>query len=78
MTVIERAPQMPLLSRRRLLASGMALPLVGAWGLRAAPVIDPAADWTPPSGFLRDLPRQMQALGVPGLGIAVVEEVTSS
>ena len=74
MTAIERVPQMPSLSRRRLLACGLSLPVAGAWGLRAAPAIDPAADWTPPGEFLRDLPRQMQALGVPGLGIAVVED----
>ena len=34
---------------------------------------DPDADWIPSDDFLADLPRQMQALGVPGIGIAVVE-----
>ncbi|HWU71485.1 MAG TPA: serine hydrolase domain-containing protein, partial [Pseudoxanthomonas sp.] len=32
------------------------------------------ADWIPSTRFLQDLPRQMQALGVPGIGIAVVEQ----
>ncbi len=34
---------------------------------------DDARAWTPPDDFLADLPRQMQALGVPGVGIAAVE-----
>ena len=62
-------------SRRRLLGSGLGLSLLGyssSW-LQAAPKVDPDADWIPPDDFLRDLPRQMQALGVPGIGIAVVE-----
>ena len=41
-----------------------------AW---AAPRRDVDADWIPSPEFLADLPRQMQALGVPGIGIAVVE-----
>lgn len=41
-----------------------------AW---AAPRADDDADWIPSGRFLADLPRQMQALGVPGIGIAVVE-----
>ena len=65
---------MPMLSRRRLLASGLALPAFALPGLRAAPAIDPEADWLPGEDFLRNLPRQMQALGVPGIGIAVVEQ----
>lgn len=64
---------MPAISRRRLLGSGLALSVLGPLGLRAAPTIDPDADWTPAGDFLRDLPRQMQALGVPGVSIAVVE-----
>lgn len=40
---------------------------------RAAPRRDVDADWIPSPEFLDDLPRQMQALGVPGIGIAVVE-----
>ena len=63
-------------SRRRLLGSGLGLSLLGyssPW-LQAAPKIDPDADWIPSAAFLRDLPRQMQALGVPGIGIAVVEQ----
>ena len=64
---------MPAMSRRRLLGSGLALSLLGPWGLRASPTIDANADWIPSDDLLRDLPRQMQALGVPGIGIAVVE-----
>lgn len=41
---------------------------------RPAPRRDDEADWIPSPGFLADLPRQMQALGVPGIGIAVVEQ----
>ena len=65
---------MPTFSRRRLLGSGLALSLLGPLGLRAAPTIDTDADWIPPGDFLRDLPRQMQALSVPGIAIAVVED----
>lgn len=65
---------MPAISRRRLLGSGLALSLPGPLGLRAAPTVDPDADWIPSADFLRDLPRQMQALGVPGLALAVVED----
>ena len=65
---------MPAMSRRRLLGSGLALSLLGPWGLRASPTIDANADWIPADDFLRDLPRQMQALGVPGIAIAVVED----
>ena len=61
-------------SRRRLLGSGLGLSLLGLCPrLHAAPTINPNADWIPPDAFLQDLPRQMQALGVPGIGIAVVE-----
>jgi CubicO group peptidase (beta-lactamase class C family) len=62
-------------SRRRLLASGLALAATGLLPRRAwtAPRIDPDADWIPSPELLQDLPRQMQALGVPGMGIAVVE-----
>lgn len=65
---------MPAMSRRRLLGSGLALSLLGPWGLRASPTIDANADWIPSDDLLRDLPRQMQALGVPGIAIAVVED----
>lgn len=63
------------LSRRRLLEAGLGLAALAAMPgtVAAAPRRDDDADWTPPSDFLDDLPRQMQALGVPGLGIAVVE-----
>jgi len=62
-------------SRRRLLASGLALASAALLPRRAwpAPHIDPDADWIPSPELLQDLPRQMQALGVPGMGIAVVE-----
>lgn len=65
---------MPAISRRRLLGSGLALSVLGPLGLRAAPTIDADADWIPADDFLRELPRQMQALGVPGIAIAVVED----
>ena len=65
---------MPTLSRRRLLGSGLALSLLGPLGLRASPTIDADADWIPSDDFLRELPRQMQALSVPGIAIAVVED----
>ena len=62
-------------SRRRVLQAGLALGAPSALPLRgwAAPHCDPGADWIPSDTFLADLPRQMQALGVPGIGIAVVE-----
>lgn len=62
-------------ARRRWLAASLAA--AGAAGLprfaSAAPCGD-ATDWTPPDALLADLPRLMQALGVPGVGIAVVED----
>ena len=62
-------------SRRRVLAAGLGLAAVAALPTRApASLRDPVAeDWIPPDAFLDDLPRQMRALGVPGVGIAVVE-----
>ena len=62
-------------SRRRLLASGLGIAAASLLPRRAwpAPRIDPDADWIPSPELLHDLPRQMQALGVPGIGIAVVE-----
>jgi len=62
-------------SRRRLLASGLGLATAALLPRRAwpAPKVDPDADWIPSPELLQDLPRQMQALGVPGMGIAVVE-----
>ena len=66
---------MPGISRRHLLAGGVGLAALAALPLRArsAPRCDPDASWIPGDAFLQDLPRQMQALGVPGIGIAVVE-----
>lgn len=65
----------PSLRRRALLASGLGLAAMVALPkpARAAPRCDPDADWIPSPELLQDLPRQMQALGVPGIGIAVVE-----
>jgi len=62
-------------SRRRLLGACLGLAALGAMPGRAlaAPRRDDDADWMPPPEFLADLPRQMRALGVPGIGIAVVE-----
>lgn len=60
-------------SRRRLLQAGLAASLATAAGAQAAPPRDDDADWRLPPSFLDDLPRQMRALGVPGIGIAVVE-----
>ena len=64
---------MPGISRRHLLAGGVGLAALAALPVRAAARCDPDADWIPDEALLRDLPRQMQALGVPGVGIAVVE-----
>ena len=69
-------PRDPLsMHRRHLLAavSGAVAMLPLPLPVTAAPAIDADADWTPPDTFLHDLPRQMQALGVPGIAIAVVE-----
>ena len=62
-------------SRRRLLASGLGVATAVLLPRRAwsAPRIDPDADWIPSPELLQELPRQMQALGVPGMGLAVVE-----
>jgi len=64
---------MPGISRRHVLAGGLGLAALAALPARATPRCDPDADWIPSDAFLQDLPRQMQALGVPGVGIAVVE-----
>ena len=63
------------LFRRRFLGAGLGLGALAAMPGRAwaAPRRDVDADWIPSPEFLADLPRQMQALGVPGIGIAVVE-----
>jgi CubicO group peptidase (beta-lactamase class C family) len=64
------------ISRRRLLGAGLGLSVLAIAPQRAmaAVRIDPDADWFPSPELLQDLPRQMQALGVPGIGIAVVEQ----
>ena len=63
------------MSRRRLLAAGLGLSTLALVPARAGAAArpDPDADWLLPEELLQDLPRQMQALGVPGVGIAVVE-----
>ena len=63
-------------SRRQWLGASLGLlafAAVAPGAVRAAPRRDDDADWIPSPAFLDDLPRQMQALGVPGIGIAVVE-----
>ena len=64
------------LSRRKLLGAGLGLSMLAMAPRRAAAAAcsDPDADWLPSPELLQDLPRQMQALGVPGIGIAVVEQ----
>ena len=62
-------------SRRGLLAGGFGLMALAALPPNARAAARCAvADWIPDDAFLQDLPRQMQALGVPGIGIAVVNE----
>ena len=63
------------IARRNLLASGIGLAALAAWPARvdATQPWKDDADWIPGDAFLQDLPRQMQALDVPGVGIAVVE-----
>ena len=65
----------PSIRRRELLAASLGLSALAAGSrtLRAAPRCNPDAEWVPAPELLQDLPRQMQALGVPGLGMAVVE-----
>ena len=68
-------PNVPAISRRNLLAGGIGLASLAALpaGVQAAQTWDDTADWIPGDALLQDLPRQMRALGVPGVGIAVVE-----
>ncbi|MCA0197347.1 MAG: beta-lactamase family protein [Proteobacteria bacterium] len=63
------------LTRRRLLGAGIGLGTLGVLPGHAAAALRnaEAVDWIPPEDFLADLPRQMRALGVPGIGMAVVE-----
>lgn len=67
------APSSP--QRRRWLATLASAPLIaGAWPhLATAAACDDEANWIPPDAFLADLPRLMQALRVPAIGMAVVE-----
>lgn len=62
-------------SRRRLLASGGLLGLLApAGGLMAAVCRDDDQPWIPTDAWLeQELPRAMQALSVPGVGMAVIE-----
>jgi len=61
--------------RRRWLSIVAAAPLVaGGWPrFASAAACNDAAAWIPPDAFLDDLPRLMQALRVPAIGMAVVE-----
>jgi len=70
----EAAPRCP--HRRRWLTALAATPLAAsAWPrLASAAACDDAAGWIPPDAFLADLPRLMQALRVPAIGMAVVEQ----
>ena len=63
------------LQRRRWLSSVAAMPLatLGWPRLASAAACDDTANWIPPDDFLSDLPRLMQALRVPAIGMAVVE-----
>ena len=63
------------LQRRRWLSSLAAMPLatLGWPRLASAAACDDGAGWIPPDAFLADLPRLMQALRVPAIGMAVVE-----
>lgn len=69
----DAAPPSP--QRRRWLSSVAAAPLAAlGWPrLASAAACDDAAGWIPPDDFLADLPRLMQALRVPAIGMAVVE-----
>lgn len=67
------APSSP--QRRHWLAALATAPLIaGAWPrLATAAACGDGASWIPPTDFLADLPRLMQALRVPAIGMAVVE-----
>ncbi|HEY0861104.1 MAG TPA: serine hydrolase domain-containing protein [Pseudoxanthomonas sp.] len=69
----DAAPPSP--QRRRWLSSVAAAPLAAlGWPrLASAAACDDATGWIPPDDFLADLPRLMQALRVPAIGMAVVE-----
>lgn len=66
---------LPAISRRHMLANGIGVAALAALPacVHAAQPWDDAADWIPGDALLQDLPRQMRALDVPGVGIAVVE-----
>ena len=63
------------LHRRHLLkTAALSAVAVAAWPrLGHAAACDDADNWIPPDAFLADLPRLMQALRVPAIGMAVVE-----
>ncbi|WP_213602068.1 serine hydrolase domain-containing protein [Pseudoxanthomonas japonensis] len=65
----------PLLPRRQWLKAATLSTLATAtWPHMArAAACDDRAGWIPPDAFLADLPRLMQALRVPAIGMAVVE-----
>ena len=68
-------PSLPSLPRRRWLKTAALSTLAAAtWPqVTRAAACDDAAGWIPPDPFLADLPRLMQALRVPAIGLAVVE-----
>ncbi len=69
-----RSHARPGVTRRGLLAGSAGLVALAALPPRARAAARCAiADWIPGDAFLQDLPRQLQALGVPGIAIAVVE-----
>lgn len=61
-------------TRRRLMAGSIGMASLGTIGHPLASCRDGDQAWIPGDALLGDLPRLMQALAVPGLAIAVVEE----
>ncbi|MFC6183733.1 serine hydrolase domain-containing protein [Pseudoxanthomonas japonensis] len=60
--------------RQWLGAAALSTLATAAWPRMArAAACDDSAGWIPPDAFLADLPRLMQALRVPAIGMAVVE-----
>lgn len=64
----------PSAQRRHWLKSVvLAGPAAFAWPLASRAACRDDADWIPDEALLAELPRDMRALGVPGVGIAVVD-----
>lgn len=72
---MQNPPRVAAPGRRRLLANAGLLGLLApSANLLAAACLDPEHSWMPTDAWLTDeLPRAMQALCVPGVGMAVVE-----